>query len=117
MTKIYFKIFRKIFILPVNMKNIVIRTNPVDGIENMRDDINVSGSMAKPNATKVTNAGVKSLIVDHPSSWNANNVIIKIITVKMNVAKSNRNDVVQNVETFSPLTNCSSFALETLSLM
>lgn len=95
----------------------VIRTNPVDGIENISDAVNTNGSMEKPNASNVTNAGVNSFIVDHPSSWNTNNVIIKMTAVKTNVAKSNKNEVVQNVDTFKPLTNCSSFAFETLSFM
>lgn len=99
------------------MKNMVIRTNPVDGIENISDEMNVMGNMENPNTTNETKAGVRSSIVDQPSSWNEISVITKINAVKMYVAKSKINDVIQNVDTFKPLTNCRSLAFETLSLM
>lgn len=99
------------------MKNIVILTKPVEGIENRSDDTKVMGSIENPKTTSDMNAGVKSLIVDQPSSWNAINVITNTKAVRIYVIKSKMNDVIQNVDTFNPLTNCKSFALETLSLI
>lgn len=97
------------------MKTMVILTKPVDGIENKSDETNVIGSIENPNIISVTKAGVKSSIVDHPVSWNANKVMIKINAVIIYVAKSKMKDVNQKVDTFNPLTNCKSLAFETLS--
>lgn len=95
----------------------VIRTKPVEGIEKSSDETKVIGNIENPKTTSETNAGVSSLMVDQPTSWNAYNVITRTKAVKIYVAKSNMNDVIQNVDTFNPLTNCKSLALETLSLI
>lgn len=95
----------------------VIRTNPVDGIENSNDAKYVIGSIEKPNNRRDTKAGDNSFFVDHPSSWNIHKVNIRMIELKKYVRKSKMNDVIQNVDTFKPLTNCRSFALQTLSLI
>lgn len=99
------------------MKNMVIRTKPVEGIEKRSDDTKVIGSIENPNTTSETKAGIKSFIDDQPSSWNAINVITNTRAVRIYVTKSKMNDVIQNVDTFNPLTNCKSLALETLSLI
>lgn len=93
----------------------VIRTKPDDGIEKNRDKRYVIGSMAKPNSINATNAGVRSFTVDQPSSWKATIVARMMTAVAMYVRKSNRNDVIQKLDTFTPLTNCSSLAFDTLS--
>lgn len=84
---------------------ITIRTYPADGVEKNIDDSAVVESVENPNKIKTTYNGANSLNVDQPSSWKMTNVNITTNPVKMYVVKSNINDVNQNVQTFTPLTN------------
>lgn len=69
--------------LPVNTFMMAIRVNPLDGIENNMDAINVNGNAAKPNSTSTINVRISCILDDQPSSWNMANVIVMNIAVTM----------------------------------
>lgn len=94
---------------------VVIRLNPVDGTEKNLDATNVMGNIANPKSASTIKTRPSSSGVDHPSLWKPAIVtIIKVIVIK-NVKKSHRKATIQNVNTFTPLTIWSSFALLCLS--
>lgn len=68
---------------------------PLEGVEKIRDAMNVSGIAAYPNIIKTKSRRPSSRLVDHPFSWNNVNVIIVIIAVTIKVQKSHRNDANQ----------------------
>lgn len=91
--------------------------NPAVGFENRNDSTYIMGKVANPYTVKTDATGNKSLPDDQPSCLHAANVIITMNVVNINVIKSNKNDAIQKVHTFNPLTICNSFDLETLSLI
>lgn len=100
---------------PVKMKKAVSCTNPDDGIEKKRDIKYVIGSIENPKKIIATNAGNISFGVHQPSSWNTYNITATKNAVDTKVSISKRIKVIQKLDTLTPLTNCSSFARDTLS--
>lgn len=91
--------------------NDVIKS-PVLGDVNIIEKTYVSGSMAKPNVNRTMNIRPSSLNVDHVSNRYADDAITRRNAVTVNVKKSQRNDAIQNVNIFIPLSNCNNFALQ-----
>lgn len=78
---------------------------PLDGTVNKNDAMYVIGNMANPKSNSMTNTRPNSMAVDQPGSSQMRNVIIATTEIKTNVAKSYKSDVIQNVDTLTPLTN------------
>ena len=101
--------------IPVKILNVVIRVNPLEGIVKSFDAMNVIGRTANPNKSNTTKARPSSLGDAQPSSWKIANVLIRMMVVPRYVKKSHKKDDVQKVNTFTPLTSWSNFALLALS--
>lgn len=99
------------------MKNKVIRMNPFAGSVKSSEAKNIICNTANPKKMRESAAGNKSRTVLQPGSLNDHNVHNITEEIKMNVAKSNKNEVIQYVDTFNPLTSCNILACDSLSLI
>lgn len=95
----------------------VMQTNPCEAFENKNEATSMMANDDTPNRMRILKSGVDSREFGQYFSSNISTEYLHTTDVMICVKTSNKREMVQNITTFTPVMNCSSFALDSRSRM